>query len=142
LNVSGTGNLFIDNQLVVDLSTNPPSGNTFVGFGTAEVSNVVKGLQAGQKYKVEVRISNVELVEKGLPFPCWGGLRFGGIKVVEDEAALNDAIQLAKESDGELAFLACSTENFLISVANSCDIGCWTKPRVCCLIRRLTFLLT
>ncbi|KAK7470377.1 hypothetical protein VKT23_001804 [Stygiomarasmius scandens] len=99
LNVSGTGNLFIDNQLVVDLSTNPPSGNTFVGFGTAEVSNVVKGLQAGQKYKVEVRISNVELVEKGLPFPCWGGLRFGGIKVVEDEAALNDAIQLAKESD-------------------------------------------
>jgi beta-glucosidase len=69
-------------------------------MGTAEVSNVVKGLNAGQKYKVEVRVSNLELVEKGLPFPCWGGLRFGGIKVVEKEEALHEAVDLAKTSDG------------------------------------------
>ncbi|KAF5358919.1 hypothetical protein D9758_004863 [Tetrapyrgos nigripes] len=115
LSVSGTGNFFIDDKLLVDLSTDPPPGNIYVGMGTAEVSNIAKGLKAGQKYRVEIRVSNIEMVKKGLPFAFWGGLRFGGIKVVEKEEAFHEAVDLAKGSDGvpdKLLFSSWESEGF------------------------------
>lgn len=101
LNVAGIGNLFIDGKLVIDLSTDPVQGEAFFGLGTIDVRTVVKGLKAGQEYSLEIRLSNADFVARGSPFICWGGIRLGGIRQFGGDEAIEEAVQLAKESDGE-----------------------------------------
>ncbi|KAF8969399.1 glycoside hydrolase family 3 protein [Flammula alnicola] len=80
LNITGRGNLFIDQKLVIDLST-------------------ALGLKAGQEYDLEIRICNADFAAQGTPFPCWGVIRAGGIRVVDGESAVQAAVSLAKDSD-------------------------------------------
>jgi beta-glucosidase len=100
--VAGLGNLFIDEKLVIDLSTNPVQGELLFGLGTGEVRTVVKGLNTKQSYSVEVRLCNSTLVAKGTPFPCWGGIQLGALRQVGDEDAIRDAVDLARESDATI----------------------------------------
>lgn len=65
----------------------------------------VNDLKAGQGYKVEIRASNHDYVKQVPIIPNWGGLRIGAVKVVEPEDALNEAVDLARVSDGK--FLLC-----------------------------------
>ena len=62
----------------------------------------MKGLKAGQRYDLEIRLSNAEFIARGSPFTCRGGIRLGGIRQIGEEQAINEAVQLAKESDGAL----------------------------------------
>jgi beta-glucosidase len=101
VSVSGLGNVFIDGKLVIDLSNDPPQGNHLIGVGTAELCGTIKDLKKGQKYHLEIRVSNLEFMAQIPIIPAWGGFRLGAMKVVEPEQAIRDAIQLAKESDGE-----------------------------------------
>lgn len=100
LAIAGTGNLFVDGKLAIDLSTNPIQGESFFGLGTIDVRTVIKDLKAGQSYNVEIRLSNSQFVARGSPFTCRGGIRFGTIRQVGEEDAIRDAVALAKESDG------------------------------------------
>lgn len=100
LSVAGRGNLFIDQKLVLDLSTNPVPGEAFFGFGTSDIRTVVEGLKAGQEYALELRLSNADLVARGNPFTCWGGIRIGGIRKIDGDNAIQEAVSLAKNSDG------------------------------------------
>ncbi|KAL0570610.1 hypothetical protein V5O48_011358 [Marasmius crinis-equi] len=97
-NISGNGAVFFEGELILDLS-NPPPGDSFMGFGSAEVKSVVKNLKKGQSYRLEVRVSNEEFVKKTAILPTWGGLRLGGIRVVDPDQGIRDAVGLAKESD-------------------------------------------
>ncbi|KAJ6538518.1 glycoside hydrolase family 3 protein [Mycena vulgaris] len=99
INLAGRGNLFLDNQLVVDLSTNPEQGESFFGLGTIEKRSVVKGLKAGQQYDLEVRISTSDFAAKASPYMCWGGIRLGGARQFDGEEAIKEAATLAKDSD-------------------------------------------
>lgn len=100
LAIAGSGNLFIDGKLAIDLSTNPVQGESFFGLGTTDVRTVMQGLKADQSYNVEIRLSNSTFVARGAPFTCRGGIRFGAIRQVGDEDAIRYAVTLAEESDG------------------------------------------
>ncbi|KAF8213871.1 glycoside hydrolase family 3 protein [Mycena galopus ATCC 62051] len=95
---AGRGNLFFNNKLVVDLSTNPEPGEEFFGLATIEKRVVVEGLKAGTSYDVELRIDTSDFAPRS-PLPCWGGLRIGGIRQFNGEEAIKDAAALAKDSD-------------------------------------------
>jgi len=99
LAIAGSGNLFIDGKLVIDLSTNPKQGESFFGLGTIDLRKVVKGLKAGQSYDLEVRLNNSAFVARGTPFTCRGGIRLGAIRQVDDEEAIQHAVILAKNAD-------------------------------------------
>ncbi|KZT24579.1 glycoside hydrolase family 3 protein [Neolentinus lepideus HHB14362 ss-1] len=99
LNIAGNGNFFFNGKMIVDLSTNPEQGESFFGLGTIDVHATVKGLEAGKTYPLEIRLSNAEFIGRGAPFTCRGGVRAGGIKYVEEEEGIRNAVKLAKESD-------------------------------------------
>ncbi|RDB19825.1 putative beta-glucosidase I [Hypsizygus marmoreus] len=99
LSIAGSGNLFIDKKLVLDLSTNPIQGDSFFGLGTTDVRTFAKDLKAGQTYDLELRLSNGDFVARGAPFICWGGIRLGGIRQIDGDDAIVKAVQLAKDSD-------------------------------------------
>ncbi|KAK6980731.1 putative beta-glucosidase I [Favolaschia claudopus] len=94
----GKGNLFLDKKLIVDLSTNPEPGEEFFGLATQEKRAVVTGLKAGTSYEMELRINTADFVAKS-PLPCWGCLRIGGVRQFDGQAAILDAVELAKNSD-------------------------------------------
>jgi len=105
LAIAGSGNLFVDGKLVIDLSTDPIQGKSFFGLGTIDVRKVVKGLKAGQSYNTEIRLSNSTFVARGAPFTCRGGILFGANRVVGDEDAIKHAVALAKESDATIVVI-------------------------------------
>lgn len=102
LSVAGIGNLFIDNQLIVDLTTDAPQGDSFFGFGTIERTGTLEVVK-GQQYAMEVRLSNKPFLDKGAPFTTRGGLRVGGTVVVDPDLGIEDAVVLAAEVDGTCA---------------------------------------
>ncbi|KAF8663458.1 hypothetical protein AX16_001028 [Volvariella volvacea WC 439] len=102
LNLAGKGNLFVDKKLVIDLSTNPAQGESFFGLGTQEIRSVVKGLKAGQAYDLEIRIHNAEFIARGSPFICWGGIRLGGIKQIDAQEAIAEAVRVAQQADATI----------------------------------------
>ncbi|KAF8897825.1 glycosyl hydrolase family 3 C-terminal domain-containing protein [Infundibulicybe gibba] len=99
LNVPGRANLFIDNKLLIDLSTDPKQGESFFGLGTVGVRAVAKSLKAGQSYSLELRLSNSDFATRGISFSCWGGIQLGGVKQVDDEIALKAATDITQQSD-------------------------------------------
>ncbi|KAJ7639107.1 glycoside hydrolase family 3 protein [Roridomyces roridus] len=99
MNVAGRGNLYFDNKLIVDLSTDPEQGESFFGLGTVDKQTLVTGLEAGRAYDLEIRISTSDFAARGSPFTCWGGIRLGGVRKFDGEKAIEEAAKLAKESD-------------------------------------------
>ncbi|KAG2013345.1 cellulose-binding beta-glucosidase [Coprinopsis cinerea AmutBmut pab1-1] len=99
LSIAGVGNLFFGGQLVIDLSTNPPLGGSWFDLGTKEIQAVVSGLKAGAAYQIEIRTSSEDFVDRGPPFPCWGGLRLGAARKIDHQRLIDDAVGLAKDSD-------------------------------------------
>jgi beta-glucosidase len=91
----------VDGKLLVDVSTDPKRGDSFFNTGTTEERAVLKGLKAGQEYKLEARLSNADFAGKIVQFPSWGGIRIGGVSKVEGKQAIADAVKLAGESDGK-----------------------------------------
>lgn len=72
-----------------------------VDFGASSAHAVLKGLKAGQKYNLELRINNAEFINRGVPFKCWGLIRLGGFRLVSDDQGIEDAVRLAKSSDSQ-----------------------------------------
>ncbi|KAG6915306.1 hypothetical protein DXG01_012229 [Tephrocybe rancida] len=107
LSLAGQGNLFIDQKLVIDLSE-PTVGDTFFGVGTPDVRALVKDLKAGQTYDLEIRLTTADFATRGNPFACWGGVRLGGMRKIEEEAAIAEAVQLAKDADAAILIVGLS----------------------------------
>jgi len=100
--VAGITNLFIDGQLVIDLVTNPTHGQSFFGYGTADVLNTVKGLKGRQSYDMEIRLSNAAFASQSIPTTCRGGIRCGGVRQVGEEDAIRHAAAESKRVTVEL----------------------------------------
>jgi beta-glucosidase len=103
LNLAGLGNLFVDGKLAIELSKNPEQGESFFGNGTIDKESIVKDLKAGQTYKFEVRLSNQEFMAKPSPFTCRGGIRLGAWRDVSEDDGIEEAVTIAKASDGQYA---------------------------------------
>ncbi|KAJ7860454.1 glycoside hydrolase family 3 protein [Mycena olivaceomarginata] len=135
VHLASRGNLFFDNKLIVDLSTNLELGENFFGLGTIDKRAVVKGLKAGHPYDVELRISTSEFALMS-PFPCWGGLRLGGIRQFDGEEAIKDAAALAKDSDAVILVIGLNhdweSEGFDRS---NIDLPLLTNPLVAAVLR-------
>ncbi|GMM34523.1 hypothetical protein DASC09_018480 [Saccharomycopsis crataegensis] len=100
--VCGTAKLYIDDVLIIDNSENQIRGESFYGLGTTEkrgTSNVV----AGRKYQLRIEFGSAatsEIVRNINPeFLGGGGLRFGGIPVIDSDKAIRQAVESAKKFD-------------------------------------------
>ena len=95
----------LDHYLVIDLSTNPTQGDSALGPGTANVQTVVKGLKAGKTYHLELRLSNADFATRESRVTSWGGIRLGGIRQINGDHAISEAVQLASCADGKCGFV-------------------------------------
>ncbi|KAH6695146.1 glycoside hydrolase superfamily [Plectosphaerella plurivora] len=113
LTVHGTGELFVDGELVVSNVQNQRSGGgAFAGCGTVEEMGAMH-LEAGRSYKVLVRwgssktsdLKVTDVVDFGQ-----GGLRLGGCPKLETGAALEEAVRVAKEVEQVVLCIGTSGE--------------------------------
>ncbi|EKM59267.1 glycoside hydrolase family 3 protein [Phanerochaete carnosa HHB-10118-sp] len=100
MNIAGRGNLFIDDKLVIELSINPKQGDSFFGLGTVDIRTVVKGLKAGTKHRVEVRLSNKAFIAGGAPFAARGGIQLDAIRRIDPEDGIKRALRDSSEREG------------------------------------------
>lgn len=132
LSVGGRGNLFFDKELALDLSTDPgpPRGTTFFGLGSAEIRTVIRDLKAGRTHTIEIRVYNREYVDRGPPVLCRGGIRFGAVRKISDEEGIEEAVELAKQSDGAFSRDPLARKQQLTTSLSSCDSGDRPEQRV------------
>jgi beta-glucosidase len=112
LTVAGTGELFIDGELVVDNNTTQRQGTSFFGIGTPEERGS-KYLRANQRYKIFVDYgtaptSNLKL--HGVVSFGPGGLRVGGCQRIDAENSIQEAVNLAKTAEQVVLCVGLSGE--------------------------------
>jgi beta-glucosidase len=110
LNVAGRANLYLDGACIIDLSTDPKPGEAFFNLGTEDKTTVVKDMQKGREYAIEVRIANGDFVARGSPFKCWGGLRLGAAPYVEAQKGIEEAAEIAKSADVTILIIGLNQE--------------------------------
>ena len=82
---------------------NAADSESWFNLGTEDLRATVKGLKAGRRVPVELRLSNASFLTKGAPFRTRGGIRLGAVRIVDPKEAIAEAAKLAEKSDGELA---------------------------------------
>ncbi|KAF4498057.1 beta-glucosidase [Fusarium agapanthi] len=110
--VHGTGELFIDGELVVSNVTDQRPGSSFLGCGTVEKTGS-KLLNGGKSYNVVVRWGcdkTSDLKVSGVVDFGQGGMRLGGCPRLEPRQALQDAVELAKSVDQVVLCVGTSGE--------------------------------
>ena len=110
LAVHGTANLYIDDDMLIENTTNQIQGSVFFGSGTHEKIGSLK-LNAGQSYKVHVEFGTAQtsdLESPGIVSFGYGGFRLGGCKRLDPEAAIAEAVDLAKKVDQVVVFAGLS----------------------------------
>ncbi|VTT72268.1 unnamed protein product [Fusarium fujikuroi] len=110
--VHGTGELFIDGELVVSNVTDQKPGSSFLGCGTVEKTGC-KMLEGGKSYNVVVRWGcdkTSDLRVSGVVDFGQGGMRLGGCPRLEPRQALQDAVELAKSVDQVVLCVGTSGE--------------------------------
>ncbi len=99
--VCGTGNLFLDDKLIIDNSTVQHSGTAFFGKGTREEKATVH-LEAGRLYKIRLdwgSMSTSKLKHVGVVSFGGGGARLGACLEIDPETAVQQAVAAAKAAD-------------------------------------------
>ncbi|KAL5617953.1 hypothetical protein FOVSG1_000175 [Fusarium oxysporum f. sp. vasinfectum] len=110
--VHGTGELFIDGELVVSNVTDQKPGSSFLGCGTVEKTGN-KMLDGGKSYNVVVRWGcdkTSDLKVSGVVDFGQGGMRLGGCPRLEPRQALEEAVGLAKSVDQVVLCVGTSGE--------------------------------
>lgn len=112
LSVHGTGEFFIDGELVVSNVKNQQPGSSFLGSGTVEEKGS-KTLEAGKEYRILVKwgcSKTSELkISGGVDFGQ-GGLRFSGCPKLDADAAVTEAVKVAKSVDQVVLCIGTSGE--------------------------------
>ena len=99
LTVQGTGQLFLDGELLVDNTRDQKPGTSFFGGGTVEEISS-RYLKKGQDYRLTVEFGTAAASAK---FGA-GGLRIGCRRRLDTEHAIEDAVKLASEVDQVVVF--------------------------------------
>ncbi|KAK7207651.1 glycoside hydrolase superfamily [Myxozyma melibiosi] len=100
LTVYGTAKLFVDGKLIIDNETVQRPGESFFTRGTVEEVGVVH-LEAGKSYNIKVHFGSAKttkLKSNSVSF-AGGGLRVGVGRVIDEEAEILRAIEVAKGVD-------------------------------------------
>ncbi|CAJ2502975.1 Uu.00g103690.m01.CDS01 [Anthostomella pinea] len=98
--VSGTANLYIDDKLVIDNTTEQKPGDAFFGSATAEEKAFYE-FKKGKTYKVKVTFGSAPTSKLGgsSVLLAGGALRVGGCKVIDPKAEIAHAVALAKDAE-------------------------------------------
>jgi beta-glucosidase len=98
LTVLGTAILYINDTLVVDNSTKQERGESFYGYGTAESTGKFT-VNKGETYDLRIEFGSAltSKISKDAVFFRGGGLRFGGVHLVDN--AIESAVAQAKQFD-------------------------------------------
>ncbi|WZH48435.1 uncharacterized protein QYS62_009609 [Fusarium acuminatum] len=110
--VHGTGELFIDGQLVVSNVKDQKPGSSFLGCGTIEKTGS-KVLDSGKPYNVVVRWGcdkTSDLKVSGVVDFGQGGMRLGGCPRLEPRTAVQEAVELARSVDQVVLCVGTSGE--------------------------------
>ncbi|KAH8893200.1 Cel3c putative beta-glucosidase [Thozetella sp. PMI_491] len=96
--VSGTAQLFVNGQLVVDNATKQRAGDAFFGSATVEEKGTIE-VKAGETYNIKVEFGSAKTSKlAGSSFGS-GALRIGAAKVINPEEEIAAAAALAKDAD-------------------------------------------
>lgn len=102
LAVLGTGQLFVNEKLVVDNKTHQVRGNLFFNSGSAEVRSSIH-LEKGIKYRVRIDFGlapTFTAVSSDLvSFGGGGGIYLGAAKVIDPKEEICKAVEVAKKAD-------------------------------------------
>lgn len=110
--VVGTGKLLVDDDVVVDNTTNQHRGSAFFGSGTIEERGS-KHLQAGHVYKVVLQFGTAptsDLDNRGVVSFGPGGFRFGASRSVSQENLISHAVAQAARADQVVLFAGLTME--------------------------------
>ncbi|KAJ5247635.1 hypothetical protein N7468_002618 [Penicillium chermesinum] len=110
--VVGTGQLFVDGQLVVDNTKNQKQGSAFFGSGTIEKRGSIE-LKAGQTYKILFQFGSAptsDLNTRGTVAFGPGGFRFGASRRVGQEELISQAVEEASKADQVVIFAGLTQE--------------------------------
>lgn len=91
--------LYLDGELVVDNSTQWTKGPLFVAQGSDENIALVPALSKDRSYRLEVRYWRAETARGPTPFDHIQGIRIGAFPRLDDEEAITDAANAAREAD-------------------------------------------
>lgn len=99
----GWARLYVDGQVVVDNTKQWAPGEAFFGMGSEEARGSVK-LEAGRSYKLEIR--QYFDPDSGVPSPFLprNAFRAGGYPDIDEKQAIEEAVQLARKSEGQNYF--------------------------------------
>ncbi|KAF4443303.1 hypothetical protein F53441_11454 [Fusarium austroafricanum] len=110
--VHGTGELFIDGELIISNVVDQKPGSSFLGCGTVEKTGS-KMLEGGKSYNVVVRWGcdkTSDLKASGVVDFGQGGMRLGGCPRLEPRSALQEAVELARCVDQVVLCVGTSGE--------------------------------
>ena len=112
LTVQGTGQLFIDNKLLVDNTQNQKPGTAFFGAATEEEIGSID-LKAETTYKVTVEFGTAPTakpLERATVSFGAGGLRIGMCKQMDPQVAISNAAKLAARVDQVVVFAGLNND--------------------------------
>ena len=101
LTVYGTANFYIDDELIIDGTSNQQPGTSFFSKGTAEVFNT-KNLVAGKSYKLRIDFGSAAtstMKSQGVVSFGGGGARLGACPIIDVKEAVENAAQAAASAD-------------------------------------------
>ncbi|KAL7623540.1 beta-glucosidase [Parahypoxylon ruwenzoriense] len=109
--VSGTANLYINDELVIDNSTKQKLGDAFFGSATVEEKGFYK-LKKGQSYNFKVTFGSSPTSRLGgdAVLLNGGALRVGGCKVIDPKAEIAHAVELARSAEQVILCVGLNAE--------------------------------
>ncbi|ORY56324.1 glycosyl hydrolase family 3 N terminal domain-containing protein [Pseudomassariella vexata] len=98
--VSGTANLYVNDELVVDNTEKQTLGDAFFGSATIEEKGYYK-MEKGKTYNFKVNFGSAPTskLSGNTVLQSGGALRIGGCKVIDPKAEIAHAAELAKSAD-------------------------------------------
>ncbi|KAI1336484.1 beta-glucosidase [Xylariaceae sp. FL0016] len=98
--VSGSANLYINKELIINNSEKQRVGDAFFGSATAEEKGQYK-LERGKQYDFKVTFGSSPTSKLGgdTVLLNGGALRVGGCKIIDPKAAISQAVEMAKAAD-------------------------------------------
>lgn len=100
ITVYGSGNLYIDDKLVVENTENQKPGSSFFGKGTAEEKGSVHMFE-GHPYQVKLLFASSptsKVIQPGVVAFPGGAARVGAALVIDEDQSIARAVRLAKEN--------------------------------------------
>jgi beta-glucosidase len=110
--VQGTGELFVDGELLISNIENQRTGASFLGSGTVEEIGS-KQLESGKSYQILVQWGCGKTSKRRVPGVVdfgHGGLRFSACKRLSPDQGIKEAVELAKSVDQVVLFAGLNGE--------------------------------